>query len=64
MTDETAAVQEKTTLSREEKACKIKGCKRPYRAKGYCNVHYRRWRKGDLGSARHSTAGKKKESDE
>jgi len=32
----------------EEKRCKIEGCKRPYRAKGYCNVHYRKWRRGEL----------------
>jgi hypothetical protein len=30
------------------RACKSKGCKRPYRAKGYCNVHYRKWRRGEL----------------
>ena len=26
-----------------EAACKIEKCKRPYRAKGYCNVHYKKW---------------------
>lgn len=26
----------------------MKDCKRPYRAKGYCNVHYRKWRRGEL----------------
>ncbi len=33
-----------------EKKCKIAGCKRPYRAKGYCTVHYNKWRKGELES--------------
>ena len=28
----------------EAKKCKIENCKRPYRAKGYCNVHYSKWR--------------------
>ncbi len=64
MTEETTAAQEKTTLAREEKTCKLEGCKRPYRAKGYCNVHYRKWRKGGLERARHNKAGKKKKSEE
>ncbi len=34
------------------RACKVKGCKRPYRAKSYCNVHYRQWRQGKLGKSR------------
>ena len=38
-----------------EKSCKIKGCKRPYRAKGYCNVHYQQWRKGKLEKPRYKT---------
>jgi hypothetical protein len=32
----------------EGKRCSIEGCKRPYRAKGYCNVHFRKWRRGEL----------------
>lgn len=40
---------------KEPKTCKIKGCKRPYRAKGYCNVHYQKWRKGELEKARYQT---------
>ena len=35
-----------------EKRCRIEGCKRPYRAKAYCNVHYRQWRQGKLGKSR------------
>jgi len=50
----------KTTLSREEKKCSNEGCKRPYRAKGYCNVHYAAWRRGELEKhkARYKTCGK------
>lgn len=36
-----------------EKRCRMEGCKRPYRAKSYCNVHYRAWRQGKLGKARY-----------
>jgi hypothetical protein len=35
------------------KKCRIKGCKRPYRAKGYCNVHHKQWRRGELPKARY-----------
>lgn len=37
------------------KKCKIKGCKRPYRAKGYCGVHYNKWCRGELPKARYKT---------
>ena len=37
------------------KKCRVEGCRRPYRAKGYCNVHYRKWRRGELGKARYKT---------
>ena len=36
----------KTTEAKGPKSCRIAKCKRPYRAKGYCNVHYREWRHG------------------
>lgn len=54
MSDETAtetATAEKATqrkLSKEESKCTVEGCKRPYRAKGYCNVHYTAWRRGEM----------------
>ncbi len=35
--------------------CQIKGCKREYRAKGYCRVHYKKWRRGEYGLARYKT---------
>lgn len=40
------------------KSCSEKGCKRPYRAKGYCNVHYKKWRRGEMPvKARYNTCG-------
>lgn len=38
-----------------EKCCKIKSCKREYRAKGYCRMHYKKWRRGEYGMARYKT---------
>ena len=42
-------------MTTQERKCKIDGCKRPYRAKGYCNVHYQQWRRGTLAKARFKT---------
>jgi hypothetical protein len=39
-----------TTPPREARKCSIEGCKRPYRAKGYCVVHYQKWRRGEMES--------------
>ncbi len=36
------------TKAKAEKKCSVENCKRPYRAKGYCNVHYKKWRSGEL----------------
>ena len=33
---------------RRRKKCSVEGCKRPYRAKGYCVTHYKLWRRGEL----------------
>ena len=38
----------KMTPSREAQHCREKDCKRPYRAKGYCTVHYQAWRRGEM----------------
>lgn len=32
------------------KKCSVEGCKRPYRAKGYCGVHFHKWRRGELSA--------------
>jgi len=37
-----------TTLTRDASKCSVEACKRPYRAKGYCVTHYRRWRRGEI----------------
>ncbi len=31
-----------------EKKCSVESCKRPYRAKGYCVTHYKKWRRGEI----------------
>ena len=42
-----------------EKKCTAEGCKRPYRAKGYCFAHYNKWRKGEFGKKhRYDTCSK------
>jgi hypothetical protein len=46
------------TLARKEKKCRMDGCKRPYRAKGYCNVHYKSWRAGELKKTRYKICTK------
>jgi hypothetical protein len=33
--------------------CKVDGCEKDVRGKGYCDRHYRAWRKGKLGKARY-----------
>ena len=37
-----------TTTTPETKHCRMEGCKRPYRSKGFCNVHFRKWRRGEI----------------
>ena len=43
-----AAPATKARPSREDNHCTVEGCKRPYRAKGYCVTHYKKWRRGEL----------------
>ena len=33
--------------------CKAESCDKEVRAKGYCDRHYRKWRKGLMGKPRH-----------
>lgn len=35
--------------------CKAEGCEAPVRAKGYCDRHYRKWKKGLMGKPRYKT---------
>lgn len=46
-----------SSTSQSKQNCKIASCKREYRAKGYCNAHYKKWRQGDFGLARYKTCG-------
>ncbi len=41
-----------------QKACSVQNCKRPYRAKGYCFFHYKKWRQGELPHSRYRTCSK------
>lgn len=41
-----------------KKPCTVAGCKRPYRAKGYCFFHYKKWRQGELPHSRYRTCSK------
>jgi hypothetical protein len=35
--------------------CKAESCDKPVQGKGYCERHYRKWRKGLLGKPRYRT---------
>lgn len=39
--------------------CKAASCDKAVRAKGYCDRHYRAWRKGSMGKARHRSCNEK-----
>jgi hypothetical protein len=41
-----------------EQACSVEGCKRPYRAKGFCFFHFKKWRHGELPHSRYKTCSK------
>ncbi len=43
-----------------KKTCSVQGCKRAYRAKGYCFFHYKKWRRGEIekASPRYATCSK------
>ncbi|MFH1653761.1 MAG: hypothetical protein ABIE74_06865 [Pseudomonadota bacterium] len=48
-------------MTETAKTCKIEGCKRAYRAKGYCNVHFRKWRRGEIeAKPRYKTCSEEK----
>ena len=50
----------KGTVAPSEHKCSKEGCKRPYRAKGYCVTHYKMWRRGEMEGhkARYKTCSK------
>lgn len=39
--------------------CKADSCDKDVRAKGYCDRHYRKWRKGVMGKPRHRSCNEK-----
>lgn len=41
-----------------KKVCTVANCKRPYRAKGYCFFHFKKWRQGELPHPRYRTCSK------
>ena len=45
MAEASEAIEAATTTERK---CTVEGCKRPYRAKGYCVTHYKLWRRGEV----------------
>lgn len=36
------------TETKETKKCSVANCKRPHRSKGYCDVHFKKWRAGEI----------------
>jgi hypothetical protein len=38
--------------------CGVEGCKRAYRAKGWCYFHFKKWRQGELPHSRYRTCSK------
>ncbi|MDY7228782.1 vegetative protein [Hyalangium rubrum] len=48
----------RTAKGNGKKACTVANCKRPYRAKGYCFFHYKKWRQEELPHSRYKTCSK------
>jgi hypothetical protein len=55
---ETTTKKKTWRAPRSEGACSVEGCKRPYRAKGYCFFHFKKWRHGELPHARYKSCSK------
>jgi hypothetical protein len=34
-----------SSLPSDPRACRVAGCSRPHKARGYCSLHYNRWRR-------------------
>jgi hypothetical protein len=47
--------EEETPAMAETTTCKAASCDKAVRAKGYCDRHYRAWRKGKLAKPRHTS---------
>ena len=48
----------KAKAAKKAHTCQVEGCKGAYRAKGYCNSHYRKWRDGQFGKDRYKLCSK------
>jgi hypothetical protein len=62
---ETTQTKKKTApkaKSKGKKTCSVEGCKRAYRAKGFCFFHYDKWRRDELEGrpGRYDTCNKEK----
>jgi len=45
-------------MATEIEKCGVEKCKRPYRAKGFCNIHFKKWRRGEMPKkSRYKTCG-------
>ncbi len=51
---EAVKAKPKKVSAKAVKPCSVDGCKREYRAKGYCKAHYRAWRHGKLAKPRYT----------
>lgn len=55
------AEETKTAVATGEKQptkCRSAKCKRAIRAKGYCRIHYKKWRRGELPKPRYTRCHK------
>lgn len=54
---ETGSAHKAGARKKDHKPCSVQGCKREYRAKGYCRTHYKQWRHGAFGKKRYTACG-------
>lgn len=51
--DRPDSFQRSAPIMASKGTCKADSCDKEVRAKGYCDRHYRKWRKGAMGKPRH-----------
>jgi hypothetical protein len=51
--------REETDIMASKGTCKAASCGKEVRAKGYCDRHYRAWRRGTMGKPRHRSCNEK-----
>ena len=42
-------------MTNDTQSCQAESCKQPPRAKGYCNRHYKAWKRGEMPHGRYRT---------